>query len=151
MKGAGEIMLHDIHQHIDQEVRINTKTDTIFVVTAIILNLILLGVSSGLAAAAAEELGRTDAKTTSAIVLAINLVVSILINGVSVVGLLTGRATRKTLSQGLLKMYEDADVIQYYSASLLTNYMRRYIMFITIIAILGVSSILIPLVVLLTS
>lgn len=144
-------MLHDIHQHIDQEVRINTKTDTIFVVTAIILNLILLGVSSGLAAAAAEELGRTDAKTTSAIVLAINLVVSILINGVSVVGLLTGRATRKTLSQGLLKMYEDADVIQYYSASLLTNYMRRYIMFITIIAILGVSSILIPLVVLLTS
>jgi hypothetical protein len=143
-------MLHDIHEHINQEVRLNTKTDTIFVVTAIALNLILLGVSSGLAAAAAEELGRADAKTTSAIVLAINLAVSILINGVSVVGLLTGRATRKTLAQGLLKMYEDADVIQYYGASLLTNYMRRYIMFIAIIAILGVSSILIPLVVLLT-
>ncbi len=143
-------MLHDIHEHINQEVRINTKTDTIFVVTAIALNLILLGVSSGLAAAAAEELGRSDAKTTSAIVLAINLAVSILINGVAVIGLLTGRATRRTLAQGLLKMYEDADVIQYYSASLLTNYMRRYIMFISIIAILGVSSILIPLVVLLT-
>jgi hypothetical protein len=151
MKGAREIMLHDIHEHINQEVRINTKTDTIFVVTAIIFNLIMLGVSSALAAAAADELGRTDAGTTSAIVLAINLAISLLINGVSVIGLLTGRATRKTLSQGLLKMYEDADVIKYYGAGLLTNYMRRYIMFISIIAILGTSSILIPLVVLLTA
>ena len=144
-------MLHDIHDHINQEVRINTRTDTIFVVTAIVFNFVMLGVSSALANAAASELGQSRAGTTSAIVLAIDFTISIVVNGVAITGLLTGRATRKTLSQGLLKMYEDADVSQYYHPSLLANYMRRYVMFITIIGVLGLASILIPLVVLLTS
>jgi hypothetical protein len=144
-------MLHDIHDHINQEVRINTRTDTIFVVTAIIFNFVMLGVSSALANEAASELGQSQAGITSAIVLAIDFTISIVVNGVAITGLLTGRATRKTLSQGLLKMYEDADVSQYYHPSLLTNYMRRYVMFITIIGVLGLASILIPLVVLLTS
>jgi hypothetical protein len=143
-------MLHDIHEHINQEIRINTKTDTIFVVTAIVFNLTMLGVSSALASAAVDQAGRKEPGSTTLIVLLINLVVSILINGVSVAGLLAGRATRRKLSQGLLRMYEDADVIQYYNAALLTNYMRRYVIFVTIVGILGLSSILIPLVVLIT-
>jgi hypothetical protein len=144
-------MLHEIHDHINEEIRINTRTDTIFVITGIIFNFIMLGVSSGLAGAAASELGQSRAGTTSAIVLAINFIVSVLVNGVAITGLLTGRATRKMLSQGLLKIYEDGDVSQYYHPSLLTNYMRRYTMFVAIIGILGLASILIPLVVLLTS
>ncbi|MGC9350183.1 MAG: hypothetical protein ACP5JG_18730 [Anaerolineae bacterium] len=143
-------MLHEIHDHINQEVRINTRTDTIFVVTAIVFNFIMLGVSSALATEASESL-REGGGTTSAIVLAINFTISILVNGVAVTGLLTGRATRKMLSQGLLKMYQDTEVSQYYHPSLLTNYMRRYVMFVAIIGILGVASILIPLVVLLTA
>ena len=144
-------MLHEIHDHINEEIRINTRTDTIFVITGIIFNFIMLAVSSGLATAAANELGQSRAGTTSAIVLAINFIVSVLVNGVAITGLLTGRATRKMLSQGLLKIYEDGDVSQYYHPALLTNYMRRYTMFVAIIGILGFSSILIPLVVLLTS
>ncbi len=144
-------MLHEIHDHINQEIRINTRTDTIFVVTGIVFNFIMLAVSSGLAGAAAGELGRTGAGTTSAIVLAINFVISIVVNGIAISGLLTGRATRKMLSQGLLKIYEDAEVSQYYHPALVTNYMRRYSMFVAIIGILGFASVLIPLVVLLTS
>jgi hypothetical protein len=144
-------MLHEIHDHINQEIRINTRTDTIFVVTGIVFNFIMLGVSSGLASAAATELGSSRAGTTSAIVLAINFTVSVLVNGIAIAGLLTGRATRKMLSQGLLKIYEDAEVNQYYHPALVTNYMRRYVMFVAVVAILGTASILIPLVVLLTS
>ena len=144
-------MLHDIHEHINQEVRINTKTDTIFVVTAIVFNLIMLGTSSALASDAAWDLNEGHDATTNLVVLAILFFVSILVNGVAITGLLTGRATRKTLSQGLLKMYEDAEVSQYYHESLLTNYMRRYVMFIVIIGTLGFASLVIPLVVLLTS
>ena len=144
-------MLHDIHEHINQEVRINTKTDTIFVVTAIVFNLIMLGTSSALAGEAAWDLNEGHDATTNLVVLAILFFVSILVNGVAITGLLTGRATRKTLSQGLLKMYEDAEVSQYYHESLLTNYMRRYVMFIVIIGTLGFASLVIPLVVLLTS
>ena len=144
-------MLHEIHDHINQEVRINTRTDTIFVVTAIVFNLIMLGVGSALADNAAGDLSQGTGQVTSAVVLAIIFAVSILVNGISIVGLLTGRATRKTLSQGLLKMYEDAGVSQYYHPSLLSNYMRRYVMFVAIIGVLGAASIIIPLVVLLTA
>ena len=144
-------MLHEVHDQLTQEVRINTRTDTIFVITAIVFNFIMLGVSSALANAAADELLEGRGGTTSAIVLAINVAISILVNGIAIIGLLTGRATRKTLSQGLLKMYEDAEVGQYYHPSLLTNYMRRYVMFVGIIGVLGFASILIPLVVLLTA
>ncbi len=144
-------MLSDIHQHINQEIRLNTRTDTIFVITAIVFNFIMMGVSSGLASSAAEDLNRGRSGRTAIIVLAINFVVVVLVNGVSIVGLLTGRATRKTLSQGLMKMYEDSEVSQYYHQSLLTNYMRRYVMFIAIIGIIGLASVLIPLVVLLTA
>ena len=143
-------MLSDIHQHINQEIRLNTRTDTIFVITAIVFNFIMLGVSSGLASSAAEDLSRGKSGRTAIIVLAINFVVVVLVNGVAIIGLLTGRATRKTLSQGLMKMYEDSGVSQYYHESLLTNYMRRYVMFIAVIGIIGLSAVLIPLVVLLT-
>lgn len=142
-------MLERIHEHINQEILLNTRTDTIFVVTAVIFNFVMLGVSSAMASEATSDL--EHGRTTGLIVLAINLVVSILVNGIAIVGLLTGRATRKTLSQGLLKMYEDAEVSQYYHSSLLTNYMRRYVMFIAIIGVLGITAILIPLVVLTTS
>lgn len=144
-------MLHEIHDHINQEVRINTRTDTIFVVTAIVFNFIILGINSALANAAAEELLEGRGVATSAIVLAITFTISIIVNGIAIVGLLTGRATRKTLSQGLLKMYEDAEVSQYYHPSLLTNYMRRYVMFVAVIGVLGSASLAIPLVVLLTA
>ncbi len=144
-------MLHEIHDHINQEIRINTRTDTIFVITAIFFNFIMLGVSSGLAGAAASELGQSRTGTTSAIVLAINFTISIMVNGIAITGLLTGRATRKTLSQGLLRIYEDQEVSKYYHPSMLTNYLRRYAMFVGIIGILGFASIIIPLVVLLTA
>ena len=144
-------LLHELHEHMSEEVRLNTRTDTIFVITAIVLNFILLGSSSALAAATADRLSGSGGSTTSAIVLAINFAISVIVNGISIVGLLTGRATRRTLSQGLLKMYEDAQVSQYYHPSLLTNTMRRYVMFIAVIVTLGLASILIPLVVLLTA
>ena len=40
-------MLEKIHQHIVSELNQGAKTDTIFVITAIVFNLIVLGVNSG--------------------------------------------------------------------------------------------------------
>lgn len=138
-------MLERLHEHINLELRVNTRTDTIFVVTAIVFNFIMLGISS---AVAGEAAGGED--TTSMIVLIITLCLSFLVNGIAITGLLTGRATRQKLLRGLLKMYEDAEISQYYDESLLTNYMRRYVMFVAIIDLLGVTAILIPIVVLVT-
>ncbi len=42
-------MIERVHEHIITELQQNTRTDTIFILTAIILNLLALGVNSGVA------------------------------------------------------------------------------------------------------
>ena len=42
-------MLNQVHEHIVSELQQNARTDTIFVVTAIVFNLIVLGINSAVA------------------------------------------------------------------------------------------------------
>jgi hypothetical protein len=42
-------MLENVHDHLSSELQQNTRTDTIFVVTAILFNLIVLAVNSAVA------------------------------------------------------------------------------------------------------
>ena len=48
-------MIERVHEHIINELGTNTRTDTIFVLTAIILNLITLGINSGLASSSRND------------------------------------------------------------------------------------------------
>lgn len=139
-------MLEQLHGHICDELRVNTRTDTIFVVTAVLFNFVMLAVSSAVAGEATE-----GTEITPWIIVIITMILSVLVNGVSVGGLLTGRATRRKLTSGLMHMYDDAEVSKYYDMGLLVNYMRRYVIFIAIIGLLGLTAILIPLVILTTS
>jgi hypothetical protein len=141
-------MLEKLHEHINLELRVNTRTDTIFVITAIVFNFVMMGISSMQASEAVSA--NSDNTTTPSIVLAITLTLTVLVTGIAIAGLLMGRATRRKLTQGLLKMYADAEVDQYYDPALLVNYMRRYVIFVTIIGLLGLTALAIPLVVLLT-
>ena len=47
-------MLERVHEHIVDELGQSARTDTIFVVTAIIYNLVVLGVNSAVASEAAR-------------------------------------------------------------------------------------------------
>ena len=142
-------MLERLHEHINLELRVNTRTDTIFVVTAVVFNFVMLAIGSSMASEATADF--SDNRTTPMIVLFITLGMTLLVNGIAIVGLMTGRATRERLSEGLFKMYKDAEVDQYYEKTLLENYMRRYVIFTTIIGLLAINAIAIPLVVLLTN
>jgi len=42
-------MIERVHQHLTGELRQNTRTDTIFIITALILNLVILAVNSNIA------------------------------------------------------------------------------------------------------
>jgi hypothetical protein len=136
-------MLTQVHEHIVSELQQNARTDTIFVVTAIVFNLIVLGINSAVAAEA--ESAQADA--TNDLILAVFVVMSLLVNVIATIALDTGRKSRAKLVQGLLTMYEDNEVAKYYDISLVEGYNRRYLLFTGVILSLALTSILVPLII----
>lgn len=132
-------MIERVHEHIITELKSNTLTDVIFVITAILLNLVTLGVNSGVAAA--------ESSVTTAIVMATFVALLIVVNFVAIIGLLKGKQTRSKLLEGLLKMYRDQGVDGYYDTSLLSNYSTRYNLFILAVVFTGIVALVIPFVI----
>ena len=99
-------MLEQVHDHIVSELGESSRTDTIFVLTAIIFNLIVLAINSGVATAAIEE----EAAYPSDLILAVFIAMTVLLNIIAVAALIMGRRTRRTLLGGLIAMYHDNDV-----------------------------------------
>jgi len=130
-------MIERVHEHIITELQQNARTDTIFILTAILLNLIALGVNSGVSS------GR-DIDATTWIVFFTFVCLVIVINLIVVFGLLRGKETRVKLINGLLKMYKDQGVEGYYDSSLLRNYSTRYNLFLLAVVVTGLIAIVVP-------
>jgi hypothetical protein len=128
-------MIERVHQHIIEELQQNTRTDTIFIITSIFLNLLTLAVNSGIAQ------GKSANRT---IVMLIFVSLTIVVNFVVIIGILKGKQTRSKLLNGLIKMYKDQGVDGYYDSSLLTNYNTRYNLFILVVVVLGLIAIVVP-------
>ena len=129
-------MIERVHEHIIGELGTNARTDTIFVITAIILNLVTLGVNSGLASSRGD--------TTQTIVMFTFVALIIVVNFVAEIGLIRGRQMRKKLLNGLLKMYKDQGVEGYYDPSLMGDYTLRYNLFMLTVLFTGLIAIIIP-------
>ncbi|MDP2729572.1 MAG: hypothetical protein Q8O55_03705 [Dehalococcoidales bacterium] len=129
-------MIERVHEHLINELGSNTRTDTIFVLTAIILNLITLGINSGIASS------RGDVTTT--IIMFTFVALLIVVNFVAEIGLIRGRQMRGKLLAGLLKMYKDQGVEGYYDPSLLGDYSTRYNLFMLTVLFTGLVAIIIP-------
>jgi len=132
-------MIERVHNHIITELQQNTRTDTIFIITSVLLNLVILATNSIMAA--------NDHTTTTTIVMILFVCLLIVVNAVVIFGLLKGKQTRTKLINGLLKMYKDQNVEGYYDASLLTNYNIRYNLFITAVVFLGLIAVIVPFVI----
>ena len=130
-------MLEKVYDHIIMDIKQNTRTDTIFIIVAMVLNFISLGINSGVANDDGQASSWTMV-TLIALVIVVNLVV--------IFGLLRGKDTRNKLISGLLKMYKDQNVEQYYDASIISNYDTRYLLFILAVVTTGVIAIVIPLI-----
>jgi len=136
-------MIEKVHEHIINELQQSTRTDTIFVVTAVIFNLIVLGINSAVAGNAVSE----HAKASDDFVLSIFILMTLVVNIISIRALATGKNTRGKLLQGLLSMYKDNQVDKYYNAALLSNYDKRYFSFTVVILCMAMTSIIVPLVI----
>ncbi len=133
-------MLEQVHKHIISELHQNTRTDIIFIITAIFLNLLALGVNSGMAGNSRDEVDLF-------IVMFILVALVIVVNVIVIIGLLKGKQTRGKLIGGLIKMYDDQKVSGYYDKSLLLNYNTRYNLFILTVVFIGAIAIAIPFIV----
>lgn len=134
-------MIEKVHDHIIDELDTNTRTDLIFVLTGIVLNLIILGINSAIASGGGDGATITIFGALVVLLLVVNLVVE--------VGLIKGRGTRKKLLDGLLKMYKDQGVEGYYDPSLLGDYRVRYNLFMSVVLAFGLVALIIPFVVML--
>lgn len=132
-------MIERVHEHIVAELQQNTRTDTIFVLTAIVLNLLSLGVNS-IVATLGED-------TTTTVVMFTFVALVLVVNFVAEIGLIRGRQTREKLLNGLLKMYKDQGVEGYYDRSLLSNYNVRYNLFMLVVLFTGLVALIIPFIV----
>src|SRR3972149_933830 len=104
-------MIERVHEHLLNELATNTRTDTIFIITAIFLNLITLGINSGIAS--------SNAGTSETIIIFTFAALLLIVNLVAEIGLIRGRQTRAKILSGLMKMYKDQGVDGYYDPSLL--------------------------------
>ena len=130
-------MIERVHEHIITELQQNTRTDTIFILAAILLNLLALGINSAVA------LGSNKDATTWVVFFTFVCLV-IVVSFVVEVGLLKGKQTRMKLIGGLLKMYKDQGVAGYYDESLLSNYALRYNLFLFVVVFTGLIALVVP-------
>ena len=132
-------MVERVHEHIVGELRQNSRTDTVFVLTAILLNLVMLAANATIAASSKQS-------AIATVVMAVLMVLVVVINIVAVVGLLKGKSMRHKLLDGVVLMYRDHNVDKYYDASLLKGYDTRYTLLILAIGSIGVISIVVPII-----
>lgn len=132
-------MIERVHEHIISELKANTITDTIFVVVAIFLNLLTLGINSGVAS------GRGDGTMT--IIMFTFVALLLVVNTVAEIGLIKGRETRRKLLDGVIKMYKDQGVDGYYDPSLLGDYRLRYNLFMLAVLFTGLVALIVPFVI----
>ena len=133
-------MIEHVHKHIITELQQNTRTDTIFILTAILLNLLTLGINSAVVAASGNK------NATTWIVFFTFIILLIVVNIVAEIGLLKGKQKRVKLICGLLKIYKDQGVEGYYDTSLLSNYSTRYNLFMLVCISTGLIAMLVPLI-----
>lgn len=132
-------MLERLHEHLLSELGQSSRTDTIFIVVAILFNLIVLGINSAAAA--------SYSSLAAYLVLVVFIMMTLLVNGIALAGLYVGRRTRSRLLAGLVKMYADNHVDKYYDSSLISNYETRYLLFGGVILVLAMTAIVVPLVI----
>lgn len=130
-------MIEKIHEHIIEELKTNTKTDTIFILSSILLNFIGLGINS---------IFSSFSDFAEILIFAIIAILIIIINMISIIGLSKGKKTREKLLAGLLKMYSDQNVEGYYDKSILETYNVRYNLFTIAVVATGIVALIVPII-----
>jgi hypothetical protein len=135
-------MLKEIHEHMVNELQQNSRTDTVFVIAAVLFNLVVLGINWGVA----SEASKGTNSGSNDLILGLLILGTVLINAFALRALSAGRMSRQKLVLGLRQMYSDNNVAQYYSEDLMASTRARYTLFSLVLVVLGCIAIVIPLI-----
>lgn len=134
-------MLSHLHTHVVSELQQSSRTDTVFVVTAVLFNLVVLGINWGVAAASHGA----DHNATKDLILGVLVVATVLINFFCLKALGAGRRMRATLTGGLIALYKDQSIDRYYDPQLLDSYGARNKLFVAVLVVLAAIATVVPL------
>jgi hypothetical protein len=135
-------MLIESSSRVTQRRLRRRPTDVVFVVTAVLFNLVVLGINWGVAS---EANNPEQASGGNDLILAVLIAATLMINFFAFRALSAGSRSRAKLIGGLAAMYKDDGIDKYYDPSLLDTYGARYKMFTAVLGILVAISILVPL------
>ena len=144
-------MLNKLHDHILDELKTNTKTDIVFILASILLNFITLGINSIFASGTGwdEITDESYLVPSDYIIFWLVVILVLIVNTVVIMGLKRGKETRFRLLSGLIKMYKNQNVDEFYDTSILEAYNVRYTLFTIAVVSTGALSFLVPLILML--
>jgi len=134
------MILERLHEHIIQELQQNSKSETVFVIMAVLMNIVAMAVNSGLAS--------NSEKSVNVAVFIVLTMLVLVINWIAYGGLKKGQQSKTKLLAGLVKLYQEQGVSHYYDASLLEVYQARYRQYLLGVIATGVTAVAIPVIVL---
>ncbi|MHB8104211.1 MAG: hypothetical protein ACYDG5_01535 [Dehalococcoidales bacterium] len=147
-------MKERIHEQISHELKQATRLDTKIAVITIVVSLIMFTIAMifayGSTGTITGILGGTRGTvfhTAPTIIMFVSILAILAINWYSIRTLLNNKKQRAKLNKGLVKLYKDEDVAQYYDASIFKGYETRYNLFAIILTAVAAVSVITPLVI----
>ena len=146
-------MKERIHEQISNELRQSTKADLVTIIIAIAVTFTLFGIAmvSAYGTVGINFMGlsgRTaEVSALATIIMWVSIAAIVTINLCAIRALLQNKARRAMLNEGLMKLYKDEGMDQYYDGSIFKSYETRYNTYAVIVGTVGALSVIIPIVV----
>ncbi len=143
-------MKERIHEQISNELKQANKSDLVSVVITVIVTFILFGIAVGTAFSSVGTVfismsGRTpEVSALATIIMWVSIAAIVAINWFFVRALLQNKARRAKLNEGLMKLYKDEGLDQYYDGSIFKSYETRYNTYAVIVGTVGALSVIVP-------
>ena len=147
-------MKERIHEQISLELKQAMRMDTITVIIALTVTLILFAAAAVTASSTTGSIvgsmtgfRATSVNTASTIIMWVIILAIVAINLYAVRTLLKHKKQRGKLNEGLMKLYKDEAMDQYYDGSIFKGYEARYDLYVVMLGAVGAVSVITPLVI----
>jgi hypothetical protein len=152
-------MKEKILEQISKELKLAAWLDLAALVVAVAITLTFFGLAAATAAGTVSSMSELTSlfggisaqsptfNVTPTIIMFVCLAVIILINWYGVKVLLRNRAQRAKINDGLMNLYKDEGMDQYYDGSIYKTYESRYSLFAVIMGSVGALSVIVTLII----